>query len=292
MTKKILLTGSHGFVGSSLRTLLGSKYQFVIVEREDTNRLEILRRKLAESDLLIHLAGISSVGECQTNPQEAYTTNVSLSCFLAELFYSIQPKGHFLFASTGLVYSREASLPYKETSEVYPETVYARTKLCAEAALETLATTLGGQLTILRLFNHSHKSQQGPFFLPNVLAQIQGSSNSVELSLGNIDIQRDFSSIQDLANAIDQIIGIDSVHRNPCEIFNVCSGSSKNLKDLASLIAQSFGKELKVAIDPSKQRVGEVLVQYGDPSKLETYTSWRSQSKTLDGFVHQFLRDI
>ena len=55
---KVLITGSKGFIGKNLVTFLKFKNNFQILEFNKNDTINSLEKKLLESDLLVHLAGI------------------------------------------------------------------------------------------------------------------------------------------------------------------------------------------------------------------------------------------
>lgn len=289
---KVAITGSNGFIGSSLVKGLGSKFDFKVLLRNQLYDEEIVKDALVGAATLIHLAGVSSVGDCEKNIGEAYKVNVGLSCTLAEIFFRQNRGGHLIFTSTGQVYDENEPVPHSESTKLAPGNVYARSKLCAELALSELARQLHGRLTILRMYNHTHKSQSPRFVLPSILKQIEKSQTEVvHLKVGNIDVNRDFSSIQDLLGAFGLLL-LSEREKPHIEIYNLASGVDKNLRGLILELGKRLGKKIEFELDPSRIRGNEPKRVVGDPARFNRHFKWQSKSQTIPEFLDLFLEDL
>jgi len=290
--KKVAITGSNGFVGTSLNKKLKDQFQLNLLSYEKLSDESLIRESLKDTPVLLHLAGISSVGDCEKNITEAYKVNVGLSCAMAEIFFRLNKGGHFIFTSTGQVYDEKEPVPHRETTKIAPGNTYARTKLCAELSLSEIARLHEGRLTLLRMYNHTHKSQSSRFVLPSILKQIQEStSNVVHLKVGNIEVDRDFSAIQDLIRALSSLFQ----HRqefSSTEVYNLGSGVGKNLRQLIFDLAARFGKKVEFEIEPTLLRANDPKRVIGDSSKFQTYFQWQSQSQSISDFLDFFLEDL
>lgn len=88
-------------------------------------------------DLLIHLAAISSLVECETKPNYAMAVNCPTETLLSQLPHSCK----IIFLSTDQIYNG-INAPYHEddTSEESPVNTYGKTKLAFERALLAKST--------------------------------------------------------------------------------------------------------------------------------------------------------
>jgi UDP-glucose 4-epimerase len=92
MNNKIIITGSHGYIGSHLCKLIESDYVDLKIGSDIRDSDLSLN-----CDILIHLAALAQVGESVKNPSLYYDINVNGTINLLNKF-----KGnHFIFASTG-----------------------------------------------------------------------------------------------------------------------------------------------------------------------------------------------
>ncbi|WP_017718181.1 SDR family oxidoreductase [Kamptonema formosum] len=145
--KKLLVTGSSGFLGWNLCQL--AKREWQVYGTHFSHRIEIpgvkqlpvdltdfqeLQRLFQEikPDAVIHTAAQSQPNYCQTHPQESRTINVTASWNLAGLCadYSIP----CAFTSTDLVFDG-LNAPYRETDPVSPLSLYGEQKIMAEEGM-------------------------------------------------------------------------------------------------------------------------------------------------------------
>jgi UDP-glucose 4-epimerase len=113
MNNRILITGSHGYIGSHLCKLIESDCIDLKIGSDirDPNLL-------LNCDVLIHLAALVQVGESVSNPLNYYNTNINGTINLLDKF-----KGnHFIFASTGAA-AGELSSPYAMSKRVCEDLV-------------------------------------------------------------------------------------------------------------------------------------------------------------------------
>lgn len=284
---KVVVSGAKGFLGSNLLCALSGSYDFVSLEIDDFAKPGVVESAMQNADVLIHLAGLSSIAECDKDVYNAYRVNVALTGYLVDVFYKNNPKGRVIFASTGQVYDSHASLPLTEKSATNPSSVYARTKLVAEGVVQNLASLYNASSTILRFFNIAHKSQRPAFFLSSVYEQIQNSKNNkVTINVGNVDLERDFSSIQDIIRVFNYCLKNVSSEKN--EVINVSSGVPKTLRHIVMTMAQKMNKEAIINIDPVRVREGEVKSHYGT-SKFSSTLAVMKDGQSVDSFVEAFL---
>lgn len=105
--------------------------EFVVVDLRDTN---LLQRCVVEFQPthIIHLGGMTSVGEAQRDPDTATRVNVDATNVLAEVAADLGSR--FVFASTDMVFDGN-SAPHREDAVARPLSHYGRTKAEAEAAI-------------------------------------------------------------------------------------------------------------------------------------------------------------
>ena len=154
MSKKILVTGGAGYIGSHVVKALGEKdYEVVVFDNLSTgNKDAVLFGKLVVGDLkdlkklddlmqaekfdaVIHFAGSIIVPESVENPILYYQNNTVNSLNLIELCTK-NKIGNFVFSSTAAVYGIPESAACNEESPKDPINPYGQSKLMTEHMLK------------------------------------------------------------------------------------------------------------------------------------------------------------
>jgi dTDP-4-dehydrorhamnose reductase len=145
---KILITGANGYIGSNLRIFLKrSKYDVYgftskgvpgekIYHLDMTDRQKIFDAlNFVNPDVIVHTAALSSLNECERNPELARKINVETT---RNLISSIRESGtnvKFVFLSSDYVFDGQCG-NYKEEDDVNPQTVYGKTKAQSEVDIK------------------------------------------------------------------------------------------------------------------------------------------------------------
>ena len=182
MSKKILVTGGLGFIGSHTVVALQEKgFEVVIIDNLSNSSLDVLagitkitrispefenldlRNKGAVKDFferhqdvegVIHFAASKAVGESVENPLLYYENNLSTLVYLIQnLRHKEHPK--FIFSSSCTVYGQADELPITESAPIKKaESPYGNTKQIGEEIIEdTCRVNPHLQAISLRYFN-------------------------------------------------------------------------------------------------------------------------------------------
>lgn len=237
-----------------------------------------------------HFAGVSMPAACEKSPDVAYRNNLMLTeALLTKLSKTLsKSKTVFVFFSTAHVYENSV-VPMKEEASVNPKSVYSRTKYAAELLVRDLCTFYNIPYVIVRLFNTSHKSQVGPFFMPTLYSQFAAHTVSKEPfipKLDRVNVVRDFLSLKDFLGAMEAIVRFDWSQPQGCGIYNICTGHGKVLKDIVYELGKQLG--VPVALSDSYLTIESSIV--GDSTKFQNVFSWQpSYSKSVADFVKSYL---
>lgn len=133
--KKLLITGTSGFVGSRVAKILCSQYELLTPSHQE---FDITSPEAVETYIhhhrpqgIVHLAAISNTGYCEEHPDESMLVNVTGVEHLASSAHRYGVK--LVFFSSDQVYNGNLELgPLTEEIAVSPENHYGRHKLLAE----------------------------------------------------------------------------------------------------------------------------------------------------------------
>lgn len=290
----ILLTGSIGFIGVPLLKRMRARGLDVRTSTFELLKPETVTREIQEvrPELVVHLAGLSHVPTCEKDPDQAFKVNRDGTHVLAEALAEVSPRSRLIFTSTAQVYAGaegaeiSTQAVFTESRRIAPQNTYARTKWEAEEALRAVKKASGLNLTILRLFTHTHKSQSPDFFLPHIYSQLR--AGKTEIPVGNLDLDRDFGALADLLDALEAVISKPL----PGEVYNICSGRAKRLRKLAEGLASRMNVPARFVTDASRVRKGEPLALLGSHELLTRDSGWRPRHVTEDQLLDSFLAEL
>lgn len=146
--KKILVTGKNGQVGWELQRTLAPLGQVIALDAEDMDLsdADAIRRKVREiaPHIIVNPAAHTAVDKAESEPGLAMAINGTAAGVLAE--EAQQLDALLIHYSTDYVFDGTKASPYVESDTPNPQSVYGRTKLAGEQAIQAV----GGKHLILR----------------------------------------------------------------------------------------------------------------------------------------------
>lgn len=166
--KKILVTGSSGFLGSRIVEYYKKRYDILTPthgELDITDEMKVLNYfELNKPDIVIHCAAISDVGVCERDPERAYLINVEGSVHIAKASKDIQAKC-VICSSDQVYFGSLVEVAHKEEEELTPVTIYGKGKLEAEQmCLEVNPDCVLLRLSWMYDARVSRQDEHGDFF--------------------------------------------------------------------------------------------------------------------------------
>jgi GDP-4-dehydro-6-deoxy-D-mannose reductase len=302
MTKKVLVTGYSGFVGSHLVSLLLDEGYVVIglsnngnqnikhenftpVSCDITNKskVEEVVNKYAPQHIY-HLAGLAKPNTDQT--QEFYDVNFYGALNVLEAAKKSGSK--VLLISTAYVYgTSKASIT--ENHNLGPVNHYGVSKAASELLGNTYSLE-GQEVVVARPFNHTGVGQITSYLVPSLLKQIHDINAGLTepiIQLGNLDSVRDFTDVRDVVKAYVLLMnkGVSG------EVYNISSGKGTSVQELFDLVCELANKPLKLEVKNFLKRKTDISYLVGNPSKINEQIGWYPEipfAQTLKDILGSF----
>lgn len=288
------MTGSEGFVGHWLIEHLrdqGDEVRGLDTEVDVTDPTALKEVVVDTSPATIcHLAARTSVAESWGSTRATYEVNTIGTANLLDAAAACRPRPRVLVVSSSEVYGRviPEELPLSEDRSLAPVSPYAASKAAAE--MVAIQAWLGRGLEVLRArpFNHTGPGQTNSFVVPALAEQVARavSTGADELRTGNLEARRDITDVRDVVRAY-RLLLLDG---KPGEVYNVCSGRSVSIKEVAERLLALAGVKLAIAVDPERVRPVDIPELRGDPSRIEAATGWKPEIN-LDSTLADVLTD-
>tara|TARA_Y100000589_G_scaffold291588_1_gene295184 strand:+ start:9768 stop:10616 length:849 start_codon:yes stop_codon:yes gene_type:complete len=272
--KKVLITGSEGFVGKNLIKYL-KNYSFQLIKTTDKSvdlKLSESWNRIEKCDYLIHLAGKSFVPKSWEEPANFIENNTLLITNALE--YCRIHKAKLIFLSSYL-YGNCKSLPIKENAQLEANNPYALTKLLSEKLCYFYRNNFQVNNVILRVFNLYGPGQPKNFLLSKIIDQVK-YENFIEVE--SLSPKRDYIYIDDLCSAIVKAID----YKGNENTFNIGSGKSYSVKEMIDFIQNIYGTSLDI-LEKKLVRKNEILHTRADINLAEKELGWFPIFDVKDG---------
>lgn len=276
---RVLITGDTGFVGQHvLASWSGAVGLSTLAPQLDIrDKAELLACLHGfRPSAVLHLAALSFVPDSFRSPEATFEVNFLGTLRLLEALAETGFKGRFVFVGSADAYGLvpAGSLPIKEDHPLRPRNPYAVSKAAAEALCFQWSQTGPFEVMMARPFNHLGAGQAPTFSISSFaqqIAEIAAGRRPPTLSVGDLEVTRDFVDVADVVSAYRLILA----HGQNGEIYNVCSGLERPLRTLLESLLSLSGVSAELVRDPARCRPFEQARVCGSPKKLSDHTGWQ-----------------
>jgi len=295
-----LVTGGAGFIGSHLvEELVKKGHKVRVIDSLIKGKLSSIKYLIDQGkvelyegdvrnrdavdeamkgvDYVFHTAGIH-IEKSVKSPDDCISTNIqgSYNVFISALNHNVR---RVIFSSSSSVYGDPRKLPMHEDDQLYPAEPYGAGKLYCEHLLQHLVKK-GLRYNALRYYNVYGERQAAHAYYTTVVTHFikRIINNEAPVIDGKGDQSMDFTHVSDVVLA--NIAAMESEAVN--EAFNVGTGVSTSVAQLAEIIIKALGKEGQVK---PIFRDREVLVtrRQADTSKAEKLLKFKAKVAVEEG---------
>ena len=291
---KSLVTGGAGFIGSHIAEYLVQRGDEVtVLDNFNTGKKEnlaeisdkinfvngdirdykLLEKLVNDTSGVFHEAALASVQQSFNMKDEYFDVNVNG----AENIFKLAKEYGFkvVYASSSSVYGNPKKIPIKESDDRKPVNPYAQTKLESEYLAEKYSE-IGVDVIGLRYFNVFGRRQSKEYagviklFLEKIKQKMSPKINGDGLQT------RDFVHIDDVVRA--NILAMESNIKH--EFFNVGTGNSISILDLANVVINASGLSLKPIHGPELS--GDIRASSADTTLIRKLLNWEPKMRLND----------
>ncbi|MBS2023473.1 MAG: GDP-mannose 4,6-dehydratase [Deltaproteobacteria bacterium] len=306
MSRRILVTGGAGFIGSHLVSkLLAQGDTPVILDNFDPFYPERIKRRAigpllaqgvrliecdlrddrgmrkafadAKPEIVVHLAARAGVRPSLEDPGGYMDTNVRGTAHALE---SARLAGtrRFVLGSSSSVYGAFAKPPFREDARIdSPQSPYAASKVASEVIARTYHNLYGLEIASLRFFT-VYGPRQRPDLAIHKFARRMLAGQSIPF-FGEGDTRRDYTYIDDIIAGVTAATSVPLQH----EIVNLGGSATTTLKELVELLEQNLGMQAK--LDRQPLQPGDVPLTNADVAYAKKLLGYEPKTPIRQGIA-------
>lgn len=324
-SRKILVTGTAGFIGFHLAKLLlaegfvvhgfdgmtdyydvalkqrrhdlllqNSNFSATVGMLEDQAIFDVVVDEF-QPNVIVHLAAQAGVRYSLENPRAYLDSNIIGTFNVMEAARRLEV-GHLLMASTSSVYGANTEMPFIETEKADTQlTIYAATKKANENMAHAYAHLYSLPTTMFRFF-----TVYGPWGRPDLAlykfvdAILDGRPIDI---YNNGDMHRDFTYVDDLVRGIRLLIDVspvrpkDGIVTQGDSLSPVAPYRVVNIGNCDKVRLLDFVDAIEVCLGKKAMRnymgmqTGDVPATWANADLLKALTGYRPQTHFRDGIA-------
>jgi len=239
-------------------------------------------------DEIYNLAGQTSVGLSFDAPVETFESNSIGTLNLLECIRLIRLPARVFNAASSECFGN-LNEPADETAPFQPRSPYALSKATAYWMSANYRDAYGLHVATGILFNHESPLRPARFVTQKIVSTArriaQGSPE--RLSLGDVDISRDWGWAPEYVDVIWRIMQIDDPHD-----FVIATGQDHALQDFVREVFARFDLDWQQHVDINRNlfRPSEIRRSVGNPDKARRLLGWEP-SVTFDRMIDKLVAE-
>jgi nucleoside-diphosphate-sugar epimerase len=259
LVNRFLQTGTHNVFELQRENSIWRNQALPCVDLESKSSVNNLLTEI-KFDAIYHFAGKSSVIDSWENPFDSLVYNARITANLVHAIKSHSFETKLIFISSSAVYARKIG-PIREIDPLGPDSPYGMSKLISEFEVESVKNSL-----IIRPFFVIGSGKKNDLlfdWIKQIKSFEDGERNILEV--GDLDIIRDFISVDTSSDAIMQL------GDSQTGVFNLGSGQSTSLLEVVDILREVSGIDFEISqSSPTKRRRSDRREVVADTTNLKS----------------------
>ena len=305
--KKILVTGTDGFIGSHLveklleencevkafvyynsfnswgwlDTFPEEKIKNVEIFTGDVRDPNGVKMAVKDVDIVFHLAALIGIPFSYHSPDSYIDTNIkgTLNILQAAMNSGIE---RVVVTSTSEVYGTAQYVPIDEKHPLQGQSPYSASKIGADKIAESFYRSFETPVVIARPFNTYGPRQSARAVIPTIITQLLNGSR--EVRLGSLYPTRDLNFVTDVCKGFIALAECDEAIGRE---VNIGSGEEISIGDLAKLIISMINRDAEIVSEdvrkrPEKSEVKRLLC---DNRLIQKLSGWKPEVPLEEGLI-------
>lgn len=227
-------------------------------------------------DEIYNLAGQSSVGLSFEQPMETFESiSVGVINLLEAIRFFERPV-RLYNAGSSECFGNTQGVPATEETPFRPRSPYAVAKSAAFWEVANYREAYGLYACSGILFNHESPLRPERFVTQKIVAAACriAQDGGGELSLGNIDVQRDWGWAPEYVEAMWRML-----QQEDPEDYVIATGQTFRLEDFTRVVFERLGLDWTrhVRTNPEFIRPTDIMISRADPAKAASKLGWRAR---------------
>jgi UDP-glucose 4-epimerase len=293
---KVLITGGRGFIGSSIASYYKnldknnqvygvghsiSKNEAYLCSYDqwlegDVNEVNLMKIE-GPIDLIIHCAGVGSVGYAEENPKISFEKSVNSTIETLEFTRKKHPEAYFIYPSSSSVYGNNSGVGAIEGEDLDPISIYGVHKKMCEDLVKKYSEIFKINAGIVRYY-----SVYGPGLrkqlIWDAIKRISESENNRAIFWGTGDETRDWIYIDDAVELLDVVYRL----KRKFIVVNGGSGNSISIKETLEYLRKCLHSNTEITFN-GESRPGDPIHYKADMSHLFSMSKWRPKINIENG---------
>lgn len=313
MSKKILVVGGAGYIGSHVqKQLIEDGFEVIVYDNLSSGHKSNIfaKAKFIEGDILdkkalnkamqgvdgvVHLAAKKAVGESMEKPEVYAENNLTGALNILNAMVENGVK-YIVFSSSAAVYGMPQYVPIDENHPINPINYYGYTKRCIEENMDWFSKLGKINYASLRYFNAVGYASDGSIrakernpqnLMPIIMDVASGRREGFSIFGNDYDTDdgtcvRDYIHVSDLGRA--HSLALNKLMEDDASfIVNLGTGKGTSVKEIVDAVEKVIGKKLNY--DYASRRSGDPAMLTAKALKAKELLGWEPKYTDVEEII-------